>query len=76
MTRPSGGRPRRPGSPQAQRRVIRVLTEGQVTERDYLRRWARRNRGFVRIDFFDAGVTPDTLAHIILEGPDSSTETL
>ena len=61
MTRPSGGRPRRPGNPQEQRRVIRVLTEGRVTERDYLRRWARRNRGIVHIDFPDAGMTPDAL---------------
>lgn len=41
--------------------MIRVLTEGRVTERDYLRRWARRNRGLVRLDLPDAGVTPDAL---------------
>lgn len=61
MTRPSGRRPRRRSNPQEQRRVIRVLTEGRVTEPDYLRRWARRNRGLVRVDFFDAGKTPEVL---------------
>ena len=44
MTRPSSGPPRRSGNPRAQQRVIRVLTEGRITERDYLRRWARRKR--------------------------------
>ena len=60
MTRPSGGRPRRPRKPLEQRRVIRILTEGLVTEREYLRRWARGNRG-VRVDFADAGMAPDAL---------------
>ena len=61
MTRPSGRRPRRRSNPQEQRRVIRVLTEGRVTEPDYLRRWARRNRGLVHVGFFDAGKTPEVL---------------
>ena len=61
MTRPSGQRPRRRSHPQEQRRVIRVLTEGLVTEPDYLRRWARRNRDLVHVDFFDAGKTPEVL---------------
>ena len=62
MTRPSSGRPRRPGNPQKRRRLIRVLTEGRVTERDYLRRWARRNRsGPVQLDFAEYGMTPATL---------------
>lgn len=62
MKRPSSGRPRRPGKPQEQRRVIRVLTEGRVTERDYLRRWARRNRSSsVRLDFAEFGMAPITL---------------
>ena len=41
--------------------MIRVLTEGRVTEPDYLRRWARLNRGRVHVDFFDAGKTPEVL---------------
>ena len=41
--------------------MLGVLTEGRVTERDYLRCWARRNRGIVRIDFLDAGMTPGAL---------------
>ena len=62
MTRPSSGPPRRPGKPREQRRVIRVLTEGRVTERDYLRRWARRNRSSgVQLVFSECGMAPTTL---------------
>ena len=60
MKKPPGGHPRRRPPTQEQRRVVRVLTEGKVTERDYLKRWARRNRG-VHLDPSDAGMTPKAL---------------
>ncbi|MCY4424011.1 MAG: RloB family protein [Acidimicrobiaceae bacterium] len=41
-------------------RVIRVHTEGRVTERDYLNHWARLNSG-VRIDWGESGVDPMSL---------------
>ena len=40
--------------------VIRIHTEGRVTERDYLSHWARLNRG-VRIDWGESGVDPMSL---------------
>ncbi|MCE2515215.1 MAG: RloB domain-containing protein [Acidobacteria bacterium] len=43
------------------RRVIRVLTEGEITEPQYLTAWARRNRSHVRLEISDRGVTPKTL---------------
>ena len=58
-------RPRRSGDrravPRSQRsrklRVIRIYTEGRVTERDYLNYWSRRNDG-VRIDWGESGMSP------------------
>lgn len=38
-------------------RVIRVHTEGRVTERDYLNYWSRRNER-VRIDWGESGMSP------------------
>ena len=43
------------------RRVIRVLTEGEITEPEYLTAWARHNRSHVRLDISDRGMTPKTL---------------
>ncbi len=44
--------------PQRRRRVIRVLTEGKVTEPSYLAIWARSNRDKVRINFGPTGMAP------------------
>ena len=41
--------------------MIRVLSEGAVTERGYLTMWARLNRRSVRLDVSDRGMTPETL---------------
>lgn len=41
--------------------MIRVLSEGKITEPDYLTRWARLNRGRVRLEISDSGMTPDAL---------------
>ena len=38
-----------------------MLTEGERTEPGYLTLWARRNRGIVRLDLADTGMTPDAL---------------
>ena len=55
-------RPRRAGRslrmPEA--RVVRVHTEGRVTERDYLNHWARRSRG-VLISWGASGMSPLSL---------------
>ena len=61
MTRPSGRFPRRRHTPKEPRRILRVLTEGERTEPGYLTLWARRNRGIVRLDLADTGMTPDAL---------------
>ena len=41
--------------------MIRVLTEGTITEPDYLTKWARLNRRNVRLEIGDSGMTPDAL---------------
>ena len=61
MTRPSTRRPRRRVAQQDTRRVIRVLTEGEITEPEYLTAWTRYNRRHVRLDISDRGMTPKTL---------------
>ena len=61
MTKPSGRRPRRRHTPTEPRRIVRVLTEGEITEPDYLTEWARLNRHTVRLDLSDYGMTPDAL---------------
>lgn len=43
-----------------QRRVIRVLTEGKVSEPGYLAQWARRSQN-IHIDFSESGMAPLTL---------------
>ena len=61
MTRPSGRRPRRGHTPRRERRVIRVLTEGKITEPSYLTAWARRHRHTVRLNLSESGMAPETL---------------
>ena len=60
MKRPKSGRPQRSAGKRDQRRIIRVLTEGAVTEPGYLVQWARRNRR-IHIDFADSGMVPLSL---------------
>ena len=52
---------RRPRKPQPLRRVIRVHTEGKVTEPSYLEELARRHRDRIRIDVGETGAVPHTL---------------
>ena len=61
MNRPSRQHPRRKGTLRKPLRVVRVLTEGEVTEPGYLTLWARLNRHNVRLDVSDGGMTPDAL---------------
>ena len=61
MRPPSSRRPRRLVGQEETRRVIRVLTEGAITEPQYLTAWARHNRGHVRLDISDRGMTPKAL---------------
>ena len=61
MTPPSGRRPRRGHTPRRERRVIRVLTEGRVTEPTYLTAWARRYRHSVSLSLPESGMAPETL---------------
>lgn len=60
MKRPKSGRPQRTAGKRDQRRIIRVLTEGAVTEPGYLVQWARRNRR-IHIEFADSGMAPLSL---------------
>ena len=61
MTPPSGRRPRRGHTPRKERRVIRVLTEGKVTEPSYLIAWARRHRHSISLSLPESGMAPETL---------------
>ena len=63
MTRPSGRRPRRGHTPRTERRVIRVLTEGKITEPSYLTAWARRYRHTVSLIVSESGMAPETLVN-------------
>ncbi len=60
MKRPRAGKPRRTAGKRDQRRVIRVLTEGAVTEPSYLAQWERGNRR-VRVEFAESGMAPLSL---------------
>ncbi len=53
-------RPRRITARREPRRVIRVLTEGTVTEPGYLAQWARRSSD-THVDFADSGMAPLSL---------------
>ena len=61
MTPPSGRRPRRGHTPRKERRVLRVLTEGRVTEPSYLIAWARRHRHSISLSLPESGMAPETL---------------
>ena len=62
MTKPSGRFPRRSRAwKRPPRYILRVLSEGKVTEPSYLHEWARRNRQTVGIKLEDAGMTPAAL---------------
>lgn len=63
MTRPSGRRPSRPVAGREQRRIVKVLCEGAITEPQYLSQITRRYRGVVRVDIEDsvAGCAPLSL---------------
>lgn len=62
MKKPSGRLPRRGcGQEQRQRYILRVLSEGEVTEPAYFTEWARRNRRNVRLKLDDTGMTPASL---------------
>ncbi len=60
MNRPRRGTPRRVPQKREAHRVIRVLTEGAVTEPGYLTQWARRSRN-VHLDLADYGMAPLSL---------------
>jgi len=60
MRRPKPGTRKRVPGKRDPLRVIRVLTEGTVTEPGYISLWARRNRG-IHVDFAEAGMAPLTL---------------
>lgn len=61
MSRGRSSRVRRQRNPRPLRRVIRVHTEGRVTEPKYLEELARRHRGKIRIDVGVSGAVPETL---------------
>ena len=61
MTPPSGRRPRRGHTPRRERRVIRILTEGKITEPSYLTAWARHYRHSVSLSLPASGMAPETL---------------
>lgn len=58
--KPPRGHPKRTISPREPRRIIRVLTEGSVTERDYLKILERQNPQ-IKIDLAESGMVPLTL---------------
>ncbi len=60
MRRPKRSAPRRVPGKRDQRRVIRVLTEGAVTEPTFLAQWARRSQN-IHIDFGESGMAPLSL---------------
>ena len=60
MKRPRSGRPRRPTERREHRQIIRVLSEGAVTEPSFLAQWDRRNR-HVHIELSDSGMGPLSL---------------
>ncbi len=60
MKRPDRGAARRETGRRDHRRVIRVLTEGAVTEVAYLVQWARRSSN-THLDFAESGMAPLSL---------------
>lgn len=60
MKPPRSNPPRRGGRSREPRRVIRIYSEGSVTEPEYLRYWEKRN-GRVVLDWAGVGMAPMTL---------------
>lgn len=60
MKRPTRGALRRVPGKREPRRIIRILTEGAVTEPAYLVQWARRSQ-HIHIDFGESGMAPLSL---------------
>ena len=60
MKRPAAGRPKRVAARREPRRIIRVLTEGSVTEPAYLTQWARHSTT-VHVDLAESGMAPLSL---------------
>ena len=61
MSRRTRGAARRQRFPQPDRRVIRVYTEGKVTEPDYLLKISGRYRATIRVDIAERHGVPKTL---------------
>ena len=62
MKKPSGRRLQRVHvQKQPPRHILRVLSEGELTEPSYFSEWARRHRDTVRLKLEDGGMTPDAL---------------
>ena len=57
MRRPRAGTPKRVPGKREQLHIVRVLTEGTVTEPGYFAQWARRNRE-IHVNFAEAGMAP------------------
>ena len=60
MKKPKGGRPKRVVGKRETKKVVRVLAEGSVTERQYLSKFARRHRE-VHLDWGACGMVPLSL---------------
>lgn len=71
MKRPKSTSGRRVRRSQEERRVIRIHTEGRVTEPDYLSHWERLNDS-VRIDWGESGMVPMSLVQHAREDARSS----
>ena len=62
MKPPHSNPPRRGGRSRELRRVIRIYSEGSVTEFEYLRHWEKRSRRVV-LDWAGVGMTPMSLVN-------------
>ena len=62
MKPPRSNSPRRGGRSREPRRVIRIYSEGSVTEYEYLRYWERKSDGVV-LDWAGVGMTPLSLVN-------------
>ena len=60
MKPPRSNPPRRGGRSREPRRVIRIYSEGSVTEPEYLRHWGK-GIGKVELDWAEVGMTPMSL---------------
>ena len=57
----TGRRARRPNAPRTEQRVIRVHSEGERTELDYLGHWRKRRGSGIQISWGTVGAVPMTL---------------